>query len=88
MKDTPILYSDNEAMIQFVHGEGVAKGVRHMELRMWYTREQYKKGEVKLEFMPEAQITADKFTKLGTKEEVSQFMYDVQGLKLLEDEKE
>jgi hypothetical protein len=88
LKDTPILYSDNEAMIQFVHGEGVAKGVRHMELRMWYTREQYKKGEVKLEFMPGAQITADKFTKLGTKEEVSQFMYDVQGLKLLEDEKE
>jgi hypothetical protein len=38
--------------------------------------------------MPGAQITADKFTKLGTKEEVSQFMYDVQGLKLLEDEKE
>ena len=36
------ILSDNEAMINFVHGEGVAKGVRHMELRMWYTREEYK----------------------------------------------
>jgi hypothetical protein len=25
-------------MFNFVKGEGMAKGVRHMELRMWFTR--------------------------------------------------
>jgi hypothetical protein len=38
------IYSDNLAMIKFVKGEGVAKGVRHMEMRLWYTREEFCKG--------------------------------------------
>jgi hypothetical protein len=47
----PQMYSDNEAMIIFVRGEGVAKGVRHIELRMWYTREQLKQGKFTFDHM-------------------------------------
>ena len=42
-KDIPTSFNDNEAMIDFVKGDSVAKGVRHMEMRMWYTREKYEK---------------------------------------------
>jgi hypothetical protein len=87
VKEKPILYSDNEAMINFVKGEGVAKGVRHMELRMWYTREQYKMGRISLIYMPGCDIPSDKFTKLGNKIEHNKFLYNIQGLALLFDEK-
>jgi hypothetical protein len=33
-----LLFNDKKAMINFVHGEGTAKGVHHMERRKWYTR--------------------------------------------------
>jgi hypothetical protein len=78
-----ILYSDNKAMIEFVHGNSVAKGVRHMELRMWYTREQYKTGKFVLEFMPGDKIPTDKLTKLGTAAEHEIFSDDILGLSLL-----
>ena len=42
----PHLWCDNKAMVNFINGEGAAKGVRHMELRMWYVRERYKQGNV------------------------------------------
>jgi hypothetical protein len=87
VKEKPILYSDNEAMINFVKGDGVAKGVRHMELRMWYTREQYKMGGISLIHMPGCIIPSDKFTKLANKIEHIQFRYNIQGLALLCDEK-
>jgi hypothetical protein len=37
-------------MIDFVKGDSVAKGVRHMEMRMWFTREKHEKleNEIKL----------------------------------------
>jgi hypothetical protein len=60
-----VAYNDNEATIDFIKGDSVTKGVRHMELRMWYTREEYKKGDIKLEFMKGTEIPADKLTKLG-----------------------
>jgi hypothetical protein len=78
-----ILYSDNKAMIDFVHGDSVAKGVRHMELRMWFTREEYKKGNVNLAFMPGDIIPTDKLTKLGTAVEHTVFMEQILGLGLL-----
>ena len=77
------IYSDNEAMINFVHGEGVAKGVRHMELRMWYCREQYKNGKAKLEYMSGKTIPTDKLTKLGNAEEHRVFRRAVLGLDLI-----
>jgi hypothetical protein len=77
------LKNDNMAMIEFVKGEGVAKGVRHMELRMWYTRNEYKKGKVDIQYMPGSAIPADHLTKLGTVEEHRQFARQIQGLQLL-----
>ena len=59
------LFSDNEAMIKFIQGEGLAKGVRHIELRMWYCRDEIKKDNISVNFMPGVDIPADRLTKAG-----------------------
>jgi hypothetical protein len=59
------------------------KECRHMELRMWYTRNEYQKGKVDLQYMPGSEIPADHLTKLGTVEEHRQFARQIQGLRLL-----
>lgn len=79
-----LLWSDNDAMIKFVKGEGVAKGVRHMEMRMWYTRDEYARGKYILNYMPGVIIPTDKLTKLGSAEGHRQMQRDVMGLKLLD----
>lgn len=83
LADVPCMWSDNKAMVNFIHGEGVAKGVRHMELRMWYVRERYKQGNVVIDWMTGAEIPADKLTKLGTREAHEAFARDILGLSLL-----
>ncbi len=82
------LFSDNKAMIDFVHGKGVAKGVRHMELRMWFIRERYKLGNVSLNHMAGITIPTDKLTKLANKKNHVQFTHDIMGLGLLFDDVE
>ncbi len=77
------VFSDNKAMIEFIRGEGVAKGVRHMELRMWYVREKYKHGGVVVDYMAGVEIPADKLTKLGNKASHAKFRYNILGLGLL-----
>jgi hypothetical protein len=84
LKNLPRLWSDNLAMVKFVQGEGVAKGVRHMELRMWYVRERYKQGSILVEWMTGKKIPADKLTKLGTRDEHEVFRKDIMGHGLLE----
>ena len=80
----PVHHSDNEAMIKFVQGEGVAKGVRHMELRMWYTREQYMMQNLDIMWESGKTITADKLTKMAnTRWDQQEFVHDIQGLALL-----
>jgi hypothetical protein len=83
LKKIPTLYADNKAMIEFVQGKSVAKGVRHMELRMWYVKERYKENNCKLDYMPGEIIPTDKLTKLGTKEEHQRFCVDIMGHELL-----
>jgi hypothetical protein len=78
------LWSDNEAVVNFVRGEGVAKGVRHMELRMRYCRERYKDGSVLIDWMDGVQIPSDKLTKLATREEHEIFTRDITGHSLLD----
>jgi hypothetical protein len=78
-----LVYSDNEAMIRFVRGEGVARGVRHMEMRMYYTREEYKKGNIVLEHMLGTKIPTDKMTKLGATVEHRCYTRQVQGLDMV-----
>ena len=84
MNSIPQLWSDNKAMVNFIHGEGVAKGVRHMELRMWYVRERYKQGNIVLDWMQGDAMPADKLTKLGSREDHETFTRDIMGLSLLE----
>lgn len=79
----PVLYNDNEAMIKFVRGEGVAKGVRHMELRMWYTRDQYAMGKYDLEHMKGTILPADRITKPSTRDEQDDYRKFALGLGLL-----
>jgi hypothetical protein len=77
------LYSDNQAMIEFLKGNGVAKGVRHMELRMWYLRDKVKRGDTNIVHVPGTTIPADKLTKLGDKETHKQFVNHIMGLIML-----
>jgi hypothetical protein len=82
--DDPVIAmrNDNLSMLNFVKGDGAAKGVRHMELRMWYCRDQFKKGRYDLEHMDGKILPADKLTKLGNVAEHRQFTMDILGLKL------
>jgi len=66
-----------------VKGEGVAKGIRQFELRMWYVRERYKEGSVVIDWISGETIPADKLTKLGTREDHEQFTRDIMGHNLL-----
>jgi len=84
MSSIPQLWADNQAMIDFVHGEGVAKGVRHMMLRQWYIRENYDSGRINLKHMPGVKIPADKITKVTVTAEFRDFVVEVMGLKLLD----
>jgi hypothetical protein len=82
-QERPVIECDNKAMIGFAQGEGVAKGARHMELRMWYVREQYKMRNYDLVYKSGKVLAADKFTKLGDRLDHQAFVHDVQGLGLL-----
>jgi hypothetical protein len=79
------IYSDNEAMINFVKGTAVAKGIRHLELRLWYFREEVSRGKVDVFFMPGKDMPADQLTKILTRADFEQFRERVLGLKLLQD---
>ena len=83
LKSVPKLWSDNIAMVRFVQGEGVAKGVRHMELCMWNVGERYKQGSVLIDWISGVTIPADKLTKLATREEHEVFTRQIMGLDLL-----
>ena len=79
------IYSDNEALVNFVNGDGpMAKGVRHIEIRQWFTRDTIQKGQFELIHMPGVDIPADKLTKLGNISEHAQFRTQILGLSLLQ----
>jgi hypothetical protein len=82
------IYSDNEAMINFIKGNSVAKGIRHLELRLWYVREEISKGNVDVFFKPGKDMPADQLTKILTRAEFEIFRDRIQGLKLLAPEKD
>lgn len=79
------LYNDNEAMLNFIRGDGMAKGIRHVELRQYYIREKYLEGRVLVTYMAGQVIPADQMTKIGSKEQFIMFRRDVMGLKLWKD---
>jgi hypothetical protein len=79
-----ILISDNEAMLDFVQGESIGNGVKHMELKMWYFREKYKIGNLLFEFMEGKFIPTDRLTKPGSFEQHKLFVERAMGHALLE----
>ncbi len=52
---------------------------------MWYIREKYQHGNVKIDYMEGINIPADKLTKLGNRASHAKFRADILGLKLLPD---
>jgi len=64
-----LAYTDNEAMMKIFEGEGVVKGVRHMEIHMWYIRDAYANGDTDIHFMNVVTIPTDKLTKFSTEDE-------------------
>jgi hypothetical protein len=80
---TPVLYGDNLAVVDFIHGRGAAKGVSHMALRLWYCREQNLMQQVEVDHMDGDKILADKLTKLAHVEAHNQFTIELLGLHLL-----
>ena len=78
-----ILRTDNEALKDFVNGDRVAKGVRCMELRMWYAQEQVKMGNVIVRYMDGKNIPTDKLTKLTNVRDFEAFRDYVMGTSLL-----
>jgi hypothetical protein len=58
-------YTDNFAMLKFVQGNAVTKGVKHMEMRLCSTRMEYLKGDIIYAHMPGTLMPADLLTKLG-----------------------
>jgi hypothetical protein len=75
-------YSDNEAMINFIKGDSITKGIRHMELRLWYTRDEYKKGKFYLDHMSGETIPADPCTKPTSITAHREHTKDIMGLRL------
>ena len=84
----PVIKTDNEALKNFVNGDRVAKGVRHMELRMWFAQEQVKCGNIEVVYMEGKKIPADKLTKVSSIKGFEDFRYILMGTYLLCDENE
>ncbi len=85
LSEVPTLYCDNLAMVEFIKGNGVAKSVRHMELRQWYIREQVLLGHLQALHHPGRTLPADKLTKLSDSASFQPFVYDIMGHALLTD---
>eukprot|EP00981_Chlorochromonas_danica_P002182 scaffold435_cov174-Ochromonas_danica.AAC.2 len=59
------LYCDNQAMIQYVQGQGASTGARYIDIRLWYTREKLSTQELAIQYMPGDILPADLLTKLS-----------------------
>ena len=79
----PRIFSDNQAMINFVKGEGNVKGARHMQMRLWYSRELHQKSSAILDYMAGTKIPSNYLTKLAPIQEHTLFTYDILGHALL-----
>ena len=54
-----------------------------MEMRMWYTREEFSRGQFEYEHMPGVIIPTDKMTKLGNVTEHRVFTRNILGHNLV-----
>ena len=82
--DLPQLHADNLATNNFVKGEGIAAGSRHMQLRLWYVRGQYDMGKYNINHIPGINNPADTLTKLADSVHHFPFAKVILGLSLLD----
>ena len=61
----PQVHADNLATNNFTEGQGMALNSRHMQLRLWYVRAQYKMGKYQINHIPGIENPADTLTKLA-----------------------
>jgi len=80
----PTQYNDNLALIQFLEGNGSAKGIRHIELRMFYLRELGEMGKIKYKYMKGVDIPVDGITKAKSRKEFEKNRHDIMGHGLLD----
>ena len=78
------IFGDNLAVVDFLHGRGNPKGVRHMQLRMWYLREKILSGEMDIDHLAGTLIVADRLTKVSDNLGHNVYTNDIQGLNLLQ----
>jgi hypothetical protein len=83
-RDVPVQYNDNLALKQFLEGNGSAKGIRHIELRMFYLRELGEMGKVKYMFMNGLDIPVDGLTKAKSRKEFEKNRWHIMGHGLLD----
>ena len=75
-------YNDNESMLKFLKDYGTAKGVRHMELRMWYIRDQIRTS-IDVLYRKSSDLTTDHMTKPTNRISQEKYTNEIMGLKLL-----
>ena len=80
----PTIYADNLAVNNFVKGEGVANGVKHMVLRLWYVRDNFEENNVNLVHIASELNHSDKLTKVPDSINIFPFLHNILGLKLLD----
>ena len=61
----------------------MAKGIRHVELRMFLVREKYLEGNIILQYMEGNILPVDQLTKVGTQKQFIKFREEVLGLRIL-----
>lgn len=58
-----VLFEDNRSCMEFVEMERVSRRSKHIDTRMFYTKDMCEKGLVELRFCPSENMTADLLTK-------------------------
>jgi hypothetical protein len=72
-------------LVDFVNTEQpMVKGVRHVEMRFWFTWDTLLKGQFVLIHMSGDQMPTDHLTKLGNIQEHRKFTQQILGLTLLD----
>jgi hypothetical protein len=82
-RSTPTQYNDNLALKQFLEGNGSAKGIRHIELRMFFLRELGEMGKIQFEFKEGKTLQVDGLTKAKSSKEFLKNRMDIMGHGLL-----
>jgi len=82
-RSTPAQYNDNLALKMFLEGNGSAKGVRHIELRMFFLRELGEMGKIEFKFKAGIDLQIDGLTKAKSSKEFNKNRMDIMGHGLL-----